>query len=381
MIPTFRAAMRRTNRFTDAGKQIIVTQSLQKMMSGFVIESAFSPLAVFNSAAGTASSSTSSKPDDTVKTVNRRQRGDRSPGALPKHLSDKRKDAPRGPKGARYLTRTHRSVAGSRGYKLYLPASQKGPPKGLIVMLHGCKQTPDDFAVGTHMNALAEKYGLAVAYPAQTRRHNASSCWNWFKPGNQMRNLGEPAILASLTRKLMRDFGLGRSKVFVAGLSAGGAMAAILADVYPDVFSAAGIHSGLARGAASGAVSAMSAMRNGGVSNGIAPFIASPSRPVRRIIFQGEDDQTVNPSNASQIVAAEIGDDILPTTVGKRTKHGRGYCRSVFADSEGAVQIELWMIAGSGHAWSGGRAAGSYTDTKGPDASAQMVRFFLDRPA
>ena len=117
-------------------------------------------------------------------------------------------------------------------------------------MLHGCNQTPDDFAVGTHMNAMAEKHGLAVAHPAQTRHHNAASCWNWFKPVNQLRGAGEPEILASLARKLMKEFSLTRDGVFVAGLSAGGAMAAILADVYPDIFSAVGVHSGLAREAA-----------------------------------------------------------------------------------------------------------------------------------
>lgn len=227
------------------------------------------------------------------------------------------------------------------------------------------------------MNALAEKHGLALAYPEQTRRNSPACCWNWYKPGHQIRGMGEPAILASLTRKLMREFGLGRDRVFVAGLSAGGAMAAILADVYPDIFSAAGVHSGFARGAASGVVSAVSAMRSGGTSTGIVPVIASKSCPVRRIIFHGEDDRTVHPSNAAQIVAAAVGDDAMPDKITKRTVRGRGYSRSDFSESVGAVQIELWMIEGLGHAWSGGRAAGSYTDKKGPDASAQMIRFFL----
>jgi len=218
----------------------------------------------------------------------------------------RREVSPRIPKDAQYLARKHRSAAGSRGYKLYLPASQPKRPKGLILMLHGCNQSPDDFAVGTHMNAQAEKHGLAIAYADQTGGHNAASCWNWFKPGNQVRGTGEPAILAALARKLMKEFGLGREAVFVAGLSAGGAMAAILADVYPDVFSAAGVHSGLARGAARDVVSAMSAMRSGGASEGAATTVATPSAPVRRIIFHGDTDSTVHPSNASMIVAAAV---------------------------------------------------------------------------
>jgi poly(hydroxyalkanoate) depolymerase family esterase len=248
-------------------------------------------------------------------------------------------------------------------------------------MLHGCNQTPDDFAIGTHMNAIAEKHGLALAYPRQTKRQNLRSCWNWFKPRNQMRGSGEPAILAALTRNLMREFGLGRADVFVAGLSAGGAMATILADVYPDVFAAAGVHSGLARGAAWDPLSAMSAMHNGGAHNGVAAGVTNRAGPVRRIIFQGADDCTVNPVNAGYIVTAEIGRDVVPAKVSKRSVRGRDYSRSFYTDPKGVVLIELWMIEGSGHAWSGGRAAGSYTDTKGPDASAQMVRFFLDKPA
>jgi len=282
------------------------------------------------------------------------------------------------PTGAVFLTRKHRSAAGARGYRLYVPASQPKNPNGLIVMLHGCFQSPDDFAIGTHMNALAERHGLAVAYPAQTRIHNGSACWNWFKPGSQVRGSGEPAILASLTRKLMREFGLGRDGVYVAGLSAGGAMAAILADVYPDVFSAAGIHSGLTRGAASNVFSAMSAMRNGSGSVVTAPVASKRVSPVRRIIFHGGADTTVHPSNATNIVAAAIGGNAKPMRIANRAVRGRDYVRSDFAGPDGQFLLQLWMIEGSGHAWSGGRAAGSYTDSKGPDASAEMVRFFLE---
>lgn len=299
----------------------------------------------------------------------------RAPGSAMQLIKNHK--SPRIPTAAQYLTRRHRSATGSRDYRLYLPASCSGQPKGLILMLHGCHQTPDDFAIGTRMNVLAEKHGLALAYPAQTKRQNRGACWNWFKRRNQIRGSGEPATLAALTRHLMREFDLSRDHVFVAGLSAGGAMATILADVYPDVFAAAGVHSGLARGAAWDTLSAMAAMRHGGAPNGIIFPSTKPVAQVRRIIFHGKEDFTVNPLNAGHMVVAELGEEITASKICERTVRGREYSRSEFTDFSGAVVIELWMIQGSGHAWSGGHAAGSFTDTKGPDASAQMVRFFL----
>ena len=284
--------------------------------------------------------------------------------------------APKIPEGAQFLVRRYRCMAGARRYKLYLPASQPKRPKGLLLMLHGCSQSPDDFALGTHMNHLAEKHGLAIAYPAQTRQNNAASCWNWFRPGDQVRGVGEPAILAALTQKLMKELGVARDRTFVAGLSAGGAMAAILVDAYPEVYAAAGIHSGLARGAAWDMRSAMAAMRSG--SDGDHPH--DPARtadPVRRIVFHGDGDSTVHPSNASRIVVGALGNDAMPTKVVSRTVRGRAYIKSTYAALEGAGALELWIVTGAGHAWSGGRKAGSFTDKKGPDASAQMIRFFL----
>lgn len=278
---------------------------------------------------------------------------------------------------ARFLDRQHTDTAGSVAYKIYLPGGSFPAPTGLILMLHGCSQTPEDFARGTHMNSWAEKHGLVVVYPAQTERHNAACCWNWFKPGNQSRGSGEPAVLASLTRKLSKQFKLSRDCVFVAGLSAGGAMAAILADVYPDVFSAAGIHSGLARGSARNILSAMTVMRKGGAGSDTAAGDAALPYPVRRIVFHGEADTTVHPSNAKMIVDAALGAFVAPTKVIKRSVRGRGYTRSDFTGSGDVVHLELWMVEGATHAWSGGRPTGSFTDATGPDASAQMVRFFI----
>jgi poly(hydroxyalkanoate) depolymerase family esterase len=377
MTRIFAAALRRATRLLRPARSRKSARSVQKMMAGLM--QASRPAKVQPKAAKRHKAPLSVV-GQSLEVVMKQMRAVQSlmPGVAqtpkPPVIS------PSIPKGAQFVGRTHRSASGTRGYLLYLPTSQPKRPRGLILMLHGCTQTPQDFAAGTHMNAQAEKHGLAVAYPTQTASHNAASCWNWFKPGDQTRGSGEPAILASLTRKLMKEFGLGREAVFVAGLSAGGAMAATLADVYPDIFSAAGVHSGLARGSARDVLSAMLAMRNGTASGTVAPT-ALPADLVRRIIFQGEADSTVHPSNAATIVAAAMGGDAKPSRVTKRAVRGRAYSRSEFAGPDGATRLELWMIEGSGHAWSGGRVAGSYTDPKGPDASAQMIRFFLSKSA
>jgi len=365
MMRSFAAAIRRANRLSHPAGMARVSRKAGILMAN----AALAPLAAL------APKYKPPKVGQTLGVVLRQMRLVQSfmPGARPARPAC----WPRSPAGARNLARRHRSAAGARDFMLYLPASQPKRPKGLILMLHGCNQTPQDFAAGTQMNMLAERHGLAIAWPTQTDRNNEASCWNWFEPGNQTRGAGEPAILASLVRKLAREFGLGRDAVFVAGLSAGGAMAAILADVYPDVFSAAGLHSGVARGAAHDVVSAMAAMRSGAPS-GAAASTRAPLQAVRRIVFQGDADSTVHPSNADAIVIAAIGRDATPTRVVSGSVRGRAYARSDFAGGTGGA-LELWMLDGAGHAWSGGRVAGSYTDRKGPDASAQMVRFFLER--
>jgi poly(hydroxyalkanoate) depolymerase family esterase len=361
------ATLRRINRLLRPAKATKAARSLHKAASGLMLAAALAPFAILAPTPASAAAKKSRKPVGVVKRLTP------TPGPSGEPA---RKALHRQPATARTFARTHRCAAGSCNYTLYLPASEPVQPKGLIVMLHGCNQTPDDFANGTRMNALAERHGLAVVYPAQSLRRNAAGCWNWFQPAHQVRGMGEPAILASLARKLMRELRLRRDVVFVAGLSSGGAMAAILADVYPDVFSAAGIHSGMARGAAQGAMSAMSAMRVG-ASGGMTPARIHPARPMRWIIFQGADDGTVHPSNAAMILAAVVGDDAAPMRTRKGTARGRDYVCRDYAGSDGTIAVETWLIENAGHAWSGGRAGGYYTDPKGPSASAQMVRFFL----
>jgi len=285
------------------------------------------------------------------------------------------------PDGAQFVSRSFTCAAGSRAYRLYVPASADHRPLGLIVMLHGCRQNPDDFATGTNMNAVAEANGLLVAYPAQPASANASSCWNWFNPADQARDAGEPSIIAGITREIMSEFSLDRNQVFVAGLSAGGAMAVVMGETYPDLYAAIGTHSGLPYRSANDVMSAFAAMRGEIGLPSRAGFRSAPESepPVRTIVFQGSADPTVSPANAGRILNS-AGRQLGPArSEAGRAAGGRAYTRSIYSGPNGARAAESWMIDGAGHAWSGGHPGGSYTDPKGPDASAEMVRFFLGR--
>jgi poly(hydroxyalkanoate) depolymerase family esterase len=246
-------------------------------------------------------------------------------------------------------------------------------------MLHGCTQSPDDFAAGTRMNELAEEQGFLVAYPEQTRSANSSRCWNWFNPGDQRRDGGEPALIAGITRQIMRDHPVDTRRVYVAGLSAGGAAAAIMGATYPDLYAAVGVHSGLACGAASDMMSAFTAMRQG-----MSPTAAGPRRSgaaVPTIVFHGDRDTTVSPVNGDQVLAQAEAASKLHTMVRNGTAPGGiGYTCTVRTDDGGRPMSEHWVLHGAGHAWSGGSPAGSYTEPRGPDASREMMRFFRQQP-
>jgi poly(hydroxyalkanoate) depolymerase family esterase len=290
------------------------------------------------------------------------------------------------PDGAAYLTRTFTCEAGSRDYTLYVPSQRGRRKRPLIIMLHGCTQNSDDFAVGTGMNRLAEKHDFIAAYPGQAVSANQTACWNWFNLANQMRDVGEPSIIAGMTRTIMAEFDIDAERVYVAGLSAGGAMAAIMSATYPDLYAATGIHSGLAYGTATDVASAFAAMR--GTASAAEPAhrksqLKSANGRVRTIVFHGASDQRVHPSNAERIVAeARAG----LTGPAQETQHdgsagGRAYTRTVITDANGVPHVEHWAIEGLGHAWSGGSPEGSHTDQHGPDASREMLRFFLRSPA
>jgi poly(hydroxyalkanoate) depolymerase family esterase len=275
----------------------------------------------------------------------------------------------------------YRGEHGSRGYKLYVPVTAGKTPLPLVVMLHGCKQDPDDFAMGTRMNQLADEHGFLVAYPAQTRHANGSNCWNWFQPGDQKRDAGEPSILAGIVKQIAGQQAVDTERVFVAGLSAGAAMAVILGATYPDVFKAVGAHSGLAHGAARDVASAFGAMHAG--HSGQPAGDESPGMPT--IVFQGDQDTTVVAANADAIVRQALGGEVASLGVEVSKRSGRAsadshaFSATVYADESGRIRAEKWVVKGGTHAWFGGNEDGSYTDAKGPDASAEMVRFFLAR--
>jgi poly(hydroxyalkanoate) depolymerase family esterase len=248
-------------------------------------------------------------------------------------------------------------------------------------MLHGCTQSPDDFAAGTRMNDLAEEQTFLVAYPAQDVSANASKCWNWFNAGDQQRDQGEPSLIAGITRQIMQDFAVEPGRVYIAGLSAGGAAAAIMGSAYPDLYAAIGVHSGLACGAASDLPSAFEAMHQGRSSGVCEPCRHEESgRAVPTIVFHGDRDMIVNPVNGDQVIAhSKAATDLRITVTCGESLGGMSYTRTVHADETGQPILEQWVLHGAGHAWSGGSSAGSYTEPRGPDASREMMRFFLQR--
>lgn len=298
------------------------------------------------------------------------------PMAVPPWLRPRQADSP---EPGTVVEGRHSLGGRSLAYKLYSPPIGAAARSPLVVMLHGCTQDADDFAAGSRMNALARERGFRVLYPTQDLDQHPQRCWNWFKHNHQGRDGGEPALIASLTQSLVSERGLDARRVYVAGLSAGGAMAALVAAAFPDVFAAAGVHSGLAPGAAHNLSDALAAMRSG--SHAGTPPIRM-SRPV--IVFHGDQDDTVHPDNAERVIDAALARVPKPS----RRSHveqglsegGRPFTRTVHRTAEGTMLAEQWIVQGAGHAWSGGSNAGRFTDPRGPDASAQMLRFFLDHP-
>lgn len=278
------------------------------------------------------------------------------------------------PDGAKFVEGNYTSAAGSRAYRLFIPSGYHGQAVPLVIMLHGCTQSPEDFAAGTRMNFIAEEKTCFVAYPAQRAEANQAKCWNWFRPADQQRDGGEPSLIAGITRQIMSGHSVDPQRVYVGGLSAGAAAAAVMGARYGDLYAAIGIHSGLACGAATDLPSALIAMRQGGGSDAIP----GNGQPIPTIVFHGDRDTTVHPNNGDRILRQSIGRTSTNEKVHRgRVPGGQAYTRTVHTDAGGRGILEHWEIHGAGHAWSGGSPAGSYTDPDGPDATKEMLRFFL----
>jgi len=302
--------------------------------------------------------------------------------------------APAAAREASFTWETSPGETGPRRYRLFVPASYDGSREvPLVVMLHGCTQDPDDFARGTRMNEVAEEHGFLVAYPEQTAAGNPQKCWSWFDPAHQGRGRGEPEDVARIAREVMAARRVDPARVYVAGVSAGGAMALILAANYPELFAAAGSHSGVAFRAAGGVQEALRAMQRGaadtaGLGAAVARAMGERARPVPVIVFHGGADPVVRPVNAEQTAvqwaafSGIAGAPLRASDDEERDPDGDGFrpARTRFLDARGRAVLEAWVVPGLGHAWSGGSAEGTFTETRGPDASREMMRFFLEHP-
>jgi poly(hydroxyalkanoate) depolymerase family esterase len=383
--------VREATRLTRAGQLVEATALLQRMLRG---ESAPEP----SSGTVRAAPARLDPPTIDVKANVVEERESRQPmqasSASPRRKSPTRLDSMKdfsglglrgpirrappstsdiAPKGTRFIEGAFSNEAGRRTYKLFIPSRSQGQPLPLVVMLHGCTQSPDDFAAGTRMNFLAEEQNCFVVYPEQPKGANQAKCWNWFRTGDQQRGGGEPSLIAGITRQIMRDYSIDPKRVYVGGLSAGGAAAAIMGATYPDLYAAVGVHSGLVCGAASDLTSAFAAMRQGSGFEAIAE--AGPAVPT--IVFHGDRDTTVHPNNGDRILEQSAKATSATKVLRGRVPSGHAYTRTILTDGGGRAVSEHWNIHGGGHAWSGS-PAGSYTDPRGPDGTREMLRFFLE---
>ncbi|MBT9510781.1 MAG: PHB depolymerase family esterase [Acidovorax sp.] len=323
-----------------------------------------------------------------------------APPTLPASTGHTTPPPPAEPAGSftRIATRAHPEARhGPDHYHLYVPpGASAGRPMPLVLMLHGCTQDPVDFATGTGMNAAAAPANALVLYPEQPHSANPNGCWNWFRPEDQHRGRGEPALLVAMVHEVMARHPVDTQRVYVAGLSAGGAMAALLGREYPDVFAAVGVHSGLQAGAAHSVMGALSAMKTGAKPGPAThPAATHPDAPPALpppplIVFHGDADTTVHAHNGEQLIHATL--TALATAQGGepqtvetahtgQSPHGQGYTRTVYALADsptGTVVAEHWVLHGGGHAWAGGHAGGSHTDPGGVAATQAMLRFFLE---
>ena len=383
---TFHRLMRQATRLTTAGNLRVATAAIQRALAGGLATTFSAPTAT-----PTPSPKHSFKPASAPASTPRPRQAPAPPqgdatvleGYVQESPATKEMPQPLGQ--GESISGSHKHAGLTRAYRLYLPPGAADRPMPMVVMLHGCKQNPDDFAAGTGMNALAQEFGVIVLYPEQAQDANPARCWNWFKHNHQGRGSGEAALIASMTQAVLATHGADPARVYIAGLSAGGAMATLVAAAHPEIFAAVGVHSGLAPGAARNLPQGLAAMRSGASEPMGAGLSPRATLPVPTIVFHGDKDTTVHHKNGDQITAAALAGSAqrrsqggLDSTSEKVvTASGRRYTRTIYGTAP--VVAEHWLLHGAGHAWSGGKAAGSYTDPAGPDASREMLRFFMSQ--
>jgi poly(hydroxyalkanoate) depolymerase family esterase len=307
-----------------------------------------------------------------------------------------------------WIAGTARAAGGSRNFKLWVPATlgknenkNKDRAWPLVMLLHGCTHDAEDMAAISGMNAVADANRFLVVYPEQSRMANLLKCWKWFNPKHQMRDAGEPSILAAVVEQVCSSHNVDRDRVYVAGVSAGGAMASILAATYGDIFAGAAIFAGAEFKAATSFSEALAAMTRGGpdpVRQGQLAFEAMRSGLARKnrrrmpvIVFHGTADNRVHPINADQAITqwsktneclaaqhAENGFRLTETVIDAKEPDGYPYRKHIYVDSDARVLMEKWLVEGLGHAWSGSPKPSKYGDPKGPKASAEIWRFFSE---
>ncbi len=385
----FQRLMREATALTRSGNLSAATAAIQQALGQTIPQGDATPRSAASQAADAPGAHAGIVLDGLTRIVEDADVVERAPkeqAANPASASaTQAKAAPSAPpSGDLWLDGSYTHQGRTLDYKLFVPGSSAAAapviPRPLIVMLHGCTQGAADFATGTQMNALAREQGALVLYPEQSARANPQKCWNWFKPQHQARGRGEPAVIAALTQSIIDTYHVDAARVYVAGLSAGGAMAAILGHEYPELYAAVGVHSGLPHGAATDVMSALSAMRSGGAANGAGATVTAYTPPT--IVFHGDADPTVHVSNGQAVVSAACqsaanGTPLSTATSQGRSEQGQGFTRTVYANAAGHGVAEYWQLHGAGHAWSGGGALGTYTNPKGVDASAEMLRFFM----
>jgi poly(hydroxyalkanoate) depolymerase family esterase len=391
-----RAGMLEATRLTRTGRLLEATATIQRTLRGMLASDV---------AADTIGRTTDAPIEGTVRVIDAVPLPPPGGADVPHHgreyASTELTDTEPSPRAVvhegRFLTGSYTNQAGTRTYKLYIPSGYRGQALPLVVMLHGCTQSPHEFAAGTRMNGLAEEHQCFVVYPAQMPAANGLKCWNWFKAADQHRGQGEPSIIAGIARQIVSTYHVDARRVYVAGLSAGGAMAVIMGMTYPDLYAAIGIHSGLAYAVAHDLPSALAAMQQGGMAparqrdDGVPGADPCP-RVVPTIVFHGDRDTTVHPRNGDQVIAqwvtihtgggphTEAGTNLQVTVQRGQVSDGHAYTRTIYHDTSGQAIMEQWLVHGASHAWSGGNPSGSFTDPKGPDAAQEMIRFFYEHP-